>query len=338
MYFLAGTADAILLDGEKIVASANTLLDSSISISNTLEEIRGGRGNKLLGRYAHTSGMTLKLTDTMFNLEYLAMNTGSDVELGGDLIKNETLAVATNKITLSETAVPMVGSVVKAYAFKKGTSLGYQAYEVGSDNTIAVEDEDGAEYCVRYMINSKYATKIVINSNFIPKTLSVILTANLYNGASCDITTSTLAGKLQIKVYRFMLNGNQELAMTSTGVAQVALEGQCLSYGCNNCDGDGAYAEIVQLLENASDDMFASIIVEDANRTASAGDRLDLVVYACPNDGAPIKLANDQFEVGAGTGYTYADGVVTIADGATDPVSVKVNAFGKSATLNVTIA
>lgn len=83
--------------------------------------------------------------------------------------------------------------------------------------------------------------------------------------------------------------------------------------------------------------MFASIIVEDANRTASAGDKLELVVYACPNDGAPIKLANDQFEVEEGTGYTYADGVVTISEGATSPISVKVNAFGKSATLNITI-
>ena len=341
MLFLAGTADAIILDGERIVASANTLLDSSISISNTLEDIRGRKSNKLLGRYAHTSGMTLKLTDTMFNLEYIAMNVGSDVTLGGDLIKNEALKVKSKKITLSETAVPMVGNAVKVYAFKKGTASNYQAYEVtGEENKeVAIEDADGAEYCVRYMTKSKYATKIVISSNFIPKTLSVILTANLYAGASCDINTSTLAGKLQIKVYRFMLNGNQELSMTSTGVAQTALEGQCLSYGCDNCDGDGAYAEILQLLENASDDMFASIIVEDANKTVAAKSTVAITVYACPVEGSPVRLKPDQYAItpDAANFTDNKDGTITLTEGATSPFSVTVKAFGKETAANITI-
>ena len=84
--------------------------------------------------------------------------------------------------------------------------------------------------------------------------------------------------------------------------------------------------------------MFASIIVEDANREAAKGDKLPIVVYACPVDGAPIKLANNQFEIAAsGTGYTYADGIVTIANEATSPVEVGVEAFGKTAKLTVTI-
>ena len=84
--------------------------------------------------------------------------------------------------------------------------------------------------------------------------------------------------------------------------------------------------------------MFASIIVEDANREAAKGDKLPIVVYACPVDGAPIKLANNQFEVAAsGTGYTYADGIIAIANEASSPVEVGVEAFGKSTKLTVTI-
>ena len=84
--------------------------------------------------------------------------------------------------------------------------------------------------------------------------------------------------------------------------------------------------------------MFASIIVEDANREAAKGDKLPIVVYACPVDGAPIKLANNQFEVASsGTGYTYANGIVTISDSASSPVEVGVEAFGKSTKLTVTI-
>ena len=110
-----------------------------------------------------------------------------------------------------------------------------------------------------------------------------------------------------------------------------------LSYGCNGCDGEGVYAEILEFTKNVNDNI-ASIIVEDATREAKKGDKLPIVVYACPADGAPIKLANNQFEVAAsGTGYTYADGVVTISSEATSPVEVGVEAFGKSTKLTVTV-
>ena len=72
MKFLAGVGVAQIFDGERLVASANALIDSSISISVSTEDLRAGMGAKLLGRYMHSSGMTLKLTDAMFNLEYLA--------------------------------------------------------------------------------------------------------------------------------------------------------------------------------------------------------------------------------------------------------------------------
>ena len=118
-----------------------------------------------------------------------------------------------------------------------------------------------------------------------------------------------------------------------------------MNYGCNGCNDEGVYAEILEFKKNASDDMFASIIVEDATREAAKGDKLPIVVYACPVDGAPIKLANNQFEVAGtkstniitGTGYTYADGIVTISSDATSPVEVGVEAFGKTAKLTVTI-
>ena len=76
MYFIAGVGNASLFDGDKLVATANTLIDSGITIRTTLEDIRRGQGNKLLGRYGHDSQFSLKLTDAMFNLEYIAASLG----------------------------------------------------------------------------------------------------------------------------------------------------------------------------------------------------------------------------------------------------------------------
>lgn len=334
--------NATLFDGERLVASANTLIDSGITIGLSFEDLRAGQGNKLYGRYAHTSTFDLKLTDAMFNLEYLAMNTGSDISLGGDVMVDEELTSTDKKITLSKTAVAISGSKVYAYAKKSGTDNVYDKYAVAQDNTIEVP-ADGT-YCIRYMYTNDLASKMIVKANFIPKTLTLILEANLYSGGSCDIETSTLAGKVTIKVPRFMLNGSQELSLTASGVANTSIEGTALASGCAGCSGDGVYAEIIQVMSNrTAENGFTGIVVEDAVRTGvKVGDKLELNVYACPVDAAPIKLNNDQFTVGTGTGYTYANGVVTITEGATGTVTVEVTAKAPldslpAASLNATI-
>ena len=342
MVFIAGVGNATLFDGERLVASANTLIDSGITIGLSFEDVRAGIGNKLYGRYAHTSTFDLKLTDAMFNLEYLAMNTGSDISLGGDVMVDEELTSTAKKIKLSQTAVAISGSKVYAYAKKSGTDNVYDKYAVSETNEIEVP-VDGT-YCIRYMYTNDLASKMIINANFIPKTLTLILEANLYSGGSCDIETSTLAGKVTIKVPRFMLNGSQELSLTASGVANTAIEGTALASGCAGCSGDGVYAEIIQVMANRTvENGFTGIVVEDSVRNASKGDKLELNVYACPVDAAPIKLNNDQFTVAAtGTGYTYANGIVTIAEDATGTVTVEVTAKAPldslpTASLNVTI-
>lgn len=342
MVFIAGVGNATLFDGERLVASANTLIDSGITIGLSFEDIRAGQGNKLYGRYAHTSTFDLKLTDAMFNLEYIAMNTGSDISLGGDVMVDEEQTSTAKKIKLSQTAVAISGSKVYAYAKKSGTDNVYDKYAVSEANEIEVP-VDGT-YCIRYMYTNDLASKMIINANFIPKTLTLILEANLYSGGSCDIETSTLAGKVTIKVPRFMLNGSQELSLTASGVANTAIEGTALASGCAGCSGDGVYAEIIQVMANRTvENGFTGIVVEDSVRTASKGDKLELNVYACPVDAAPIKLNNDQFTVAAtGTGYTYANGIVTIAEDATGTVTVEVTAKAPldslpTASLNVTI-
>lgn len=299
-------------------------------------------GNKLYGRYAHTSTFDLKLTDAMFSLEYLAMNTGSDVELGGDAMKDEKLTVSEGKVTLSYKAVPMVGNTnVYAYVKKSGTDEGYQRYAVtgtGVNEVTLDESLNDSEVCVRYMYHNDIASKITISANFIPKTLTCILEANLYNGGSCDVETSTLAGKVIIKVPRFMLNGSQELSMSASGVSNTSIEGSALASGCAGCDGDGVYAEIVQVLENkTAADMFSSIVIEDKNQTAKEGDKIELNVYACPVDGAPIKLNPDQYSVAVTSGAsTYANGVVTVKD--TSVITVKFVPNDKlSDTMNITV-
>ena len=49
MVYLAGVANAEIFSGDVLFASARTLIDSSITIGVTLEELRAGMGNALWG-------------------------------------------------------------------------------------------------------------------------------------------------------------------------------------------------------------------------------------------------------------------------------------------------
>lgn len=50
-YFIAGVGRALLFKGTELFADCRTLADSSITVGVTAEDIRGGEGNALYGRY-----------------------------------------------------------------------------------------------------------------------------------------------------------------------------------------------------------------------------------------------------------------------------------------------
>lgn len=68
-FFLASVGNAEgfrKVNGElQHILSAKTLTDSSLSFSVSMEDVRAGQGAKLYGRFAHTSGMTISLTDAI---------------------------------------------------------------------------------------------------------------------------------------------------------------------------------------------------------------------------------------------------------------------------------
>ena len=252
MYFLAGVADAEIFKGTESFATAKTLIDSSITIGVSAEDIRAGKGAKLYGKYFHTSTFDLKLSDAMFKLEYIAANVGADLELGGDVFRMEEFVVDGEErgVKLSDAPVSMTaGGKIYVY-YKKDTEEYFKAVEHEAE-TIDFDipgDEKGI-YCVKYLYTNESARKVVINANFIPDTLSIYLTANLYAGDANNISTGTKVGTVTIKVPRFLLSGSQEIAMSMTGAANTPLEGSALATQGKGCDSEGIYAEIIEVIE-----------------------------------------------------------------------------------------
>ena len=66
--------------------------------------------NPLLGRYFHDAMLDLTITDALFNMQYLALNAGGQVTVGGNSIVNEQVTTTKdNEITVAGTPVDFGG-------------------------------------------------------------------------------------------------------------------------------------------------------------------------------------------------------------------------------------
>lgn len=113
-YFIASVGNAegfVKKDNQlKHVISSRTLTESTLGFTSSQEEVRAGQGAKLYGRFNHTAGMTVSLTDTMFDISYITLQTGSDKQMGGSVVKTETVAPIVNdagNLVFSLSSVPV---------------------------------------------------------------------------------------------------------------------------------------------------------------------------------------------------------------------------------------
>lgn len=61
--FLAGVGRALIFKDNNLIGVAKTLTESTFDFSISAEEIRGGSGNALFGKYFHDSNLAVTLTD-----------------------------------------------------------------------------------------------------------------------------------------------------------------------------------------------------------------------------------------------------------------------------------
>jgi hypothetical protein len=299
-YFIAGVGRALLFKGETLFADCRTLADSSITIGVTAEDIRGGEGNKLWGQYFHDSSFSMKLTDIMFNLEYVAANVGADIAHGGDVFKTETVKAEAGVLTLAKAPVPVVTNGEAKVFYRKAAEADAEMMAIVAEgNKVTVGGaEDNADYCVLYRYTDDAAQVVTVNAQFIPETLHAVLTVALYSGDSCNVEASTKVGEIEIDIPRFQLTGAMDISMTATGASQTPLEGNALASGCAGCSGDGIYATITKVLFNAKwYDGVEGLIIEDNYVEIAAGDySRQLVVYAYYRDGAPKQIDASKLE------------------------------------------
>lgn len=344
--FLAGAATVDMLVGDQLIATATTLLDSSITVGSTAEEVRGGPGAKLLGKYYHTSTFDINLTDVLFKLEYFAFQTGSAIQQIADVFTSEQVTLGaggSGTITGTPAVYQSYGTI--GWAAKPGSDA-YQKITFTEKAFTVAGAKEGDIYCVKYISTDNAARQITISSSFIPSEVTLVMTANLYRAGGRgenDVNNSSKIGIVQVLVPRFQFNGSMELSMTSTGVANSPIAGSALDNPSADCSDGGYYAIITEQLSGSSwyDNVFALAIEDSDIELATTTGTATLSVYALPLNGAAFKPPYEDLtftSAANGTATVTQKGVVTgVAQGSTTvTVSIK-NKAGVEAIANITV-
>ena len=277
--FVAGVGDVELFSGTEMVLSSKTLIDTSINLTVTLEDIQSNGGAKLYGKYASQAAMTMRLTDAMFRMEFLAANIGADVELGGEAVVMENSIVENGVVKIIGTPRPLCKNINNKVVWirqqedpsnflvcsEKNIKEGEGA-DFGKTLITDVPFPDNTQVCVKYIKEYEEGQTIKVSSNYLPEEMIAILTASLFSGDKNNLEKATKVGTLTITIPRLMLAGNVDISMSMSGHSQTNIEGQALAVEESECDEGGYYATISKVLENNSwTSNLAGIAIDNAN-------------------------------------------------------------------------
>ena len=284
--FLAGVARAILLRGNTIIGVANTLITSGFDFTIASEEIRGGQGNGLFGKYFHDSALNVTIEDAMFNLEYVAASLGTTLRQGGLSFKEEEATVATAKqIPLSTTPLALEGSLVAWYS-KPGQDNWITGTVKNANGKYYIDVEAatvGEKYCIKYFWQNENAESIVIPVQYVPAELHVILINDEFSGEAIDSIDTTAIGRLITDIPRLQLAGEQNLALSATGAATTSLSGSALAVASDatSCETDAYYGTMTEEIFGATwQDNVVALAIEDNDIQLATSKTATLSVYA----------------------------------------------------------
>jgi hypothetical protein len=305
--FITSVADVYGYDDTtgELLLQGKTLLDSSITTTLSSTDIRGGKGNQLLYKYYHTGAMAVKITDTQWNLGFIAGTVGATIAQNTSIYAEETVAFTANVGDVLGTPLTVSGGLFGWATMDDGVTA--QGTFVSKTLTLSgVSPAYTGNACVRYYANNAAARYIKIPANIIPKTMRLVLDAQLVSSEA----STNVVGKVQVIIPNASLTGAFTISMTSGGVSTTPLEATALvsdELATGSCSDVPVYAQITEILNSVNwyDNVYAlAISGGDFGITAGTSPHT-LAVYALVPGAAPF--------VPAAADLTFASGTTTTA-------------------------
>ena len=331
-YFLGsvGSAEAFrMVNGKPEMAFvAKTLTDSSISVTITKDELRGGTNAPVVANFFHDPAVAITLTDILYKESYIEAQLGTTFARGLNAYQGEEVVCNGNKLSLKQTPadIPMLkcdsGAVTKMVWYALEGSDDYKVSTAIAGKEVTIEDGiEGKTYCVRYYGSSNEAKEAVVKSDLIPQELMLVITVPIFAGDACAASKGSKAGTLTFEVPRFQLDGGQEFSfnMSSNATMNISGTAMVMTEGCDV--NSGKLFRMVEVIEGR---VVEGIMIDEATAKVGAS-KEDVVVYALYSD-KKIAVVNNPELSGAAIGE---DGILKAGE-------LTATALGKTA--NYTVA
>lgn len=329
--FVVSVADFAFYVDDVLACTGTTNLSSSISVSMQEQAINAGKGNQKVFSYKYGRELTVELEAADWKLEYIAMQTGSQIEKGiKDFYKlNECITLTNGVGTLDETPIGKVGIELPNKTFVEVTPEGKQIdltrYGLGTGEVVV-----RATY--QYKVMSK---RITIDAESTPYIGKLVLQADKHNSKKGKI------GTVEIVVPSYSLDGNFDISFTPDGVVSTKISGGALAVEGDTCaDGNAVYAYVTEIdtTDAAVSDAYSEIVIVTPSKSVEVGKSINLSVEGIIGamykpvelDIADVTISSDATSIA-----TVSDGVITgvaegsakitaVADGLTDEVTITV--------------
>ena len=331
--FVVSVADfAFYIDGV-LACTGVTNLSSSISVSMQEQAINAGKGNKKVFSYKYGRELTAELEAADWKLEYIALQTGSQISNGikdfYSLNECVTLTEGIGTIEKMPIADAKVGVELPNGTFvevePKGTTIDLSAFGLSGEMVKAT---------YQYAVSAK---RITIDAESTPYVGKLVLQADKHNSKKGKI------GTVEIVIPSYSLDGNFDISFTPDGVVSTTMSGTALAVEGDTCaDGAAVYAYITEV-DNANNDITVSeIAISAPAKSVAKGKTVELSVVGIL--GAmykPVEIdsADVTFSVGEGGESIISvdrKGVVTASTVGTATVNALYGSLEDSITITVT--
>lgn len=328
--FLVSTADFAFYVDDILACTGTTNLNASLEVSMEEQEVKGGKGNKLLYAFKYGRALSATLEAADWKLEYIAMASGSKITEGmRDVYKLRECVMLTDGIgVLSTTPIGDVavelanGTIVTVKP--EGTTIDMTKYGLTTD-------KESVKATYKYSRNAK---SITIDAESTPFVGRLVLDADKHNNKLGKV------GSVQIEIPSYQLNGNFNIEFTPDGVTSTSLEGKALAVEGDTCADGSVYAYITEFDETEKAISVTEIAATPADMKLNTGDTKEISVIGLKGAlYSPIQLDNTDCvfisdnsdavtisETGVVTAKASGSAMITIEyDGKNDTIDVIVD-------------
>jgi len=283
--FLVSVGDVRGYDSnQNLLFVGKTLIDSSFEQTLGSTPIRGGKGNALLNVYYHTAEVKLTITDTQWNLAFIAANVGKSIVTGANIYTEETITLgAAGTGTVTGTPIAVTGAVI--YGWVTHVDGTYERVTFSTKTWATSSGASGDVICVRYYALDAAASQVTIPANVVPSHMRIEIDTEL---ASSSESSTAIIGSVQIVVPSAQASGAFTISTKSDGVSTSALNMNALrnvDSSSASCTSDPFYATITEIIDSTNwyDDVIALAIAGGDFELATTLATKQLVVWAIPS-------------------------------------------------------